>query len=48
MRQLWLFLVIPSVGGAAAGLLFRTRLLEAGDPAAAQPELTSSREQVAL
>lgn len=45
MRQLWLFLVIPSVGGVVAGLLFRTRLLEAGEPAALRE---SSREQVAL
>jgi aquaporin Z len=29
IRQLWLFLVIPSVGGIVAGLLFRTKLLAA-------------------
>ena len=29
LSQLWLFLVFPSVGGAAAGLLFRTKLLAA-------------------
>ncbi len=28
MAQLWLFLVIPSLGGVAAGLLFRTKALE--------------------
>ena len=29
MKQLWLFLVFPSLGGMAAGLFFRTRLLAA-------------------
>jgi len=29
IRQLWLFLVFPSVGGIVAGLLFRTKLLAA-------------------
>jgi len=29
LHQLWLFLVFPSIGGIAAGLLFRTKLLEA-------------------
>ncbi|SPE18072.1 Aquaporin Z [Candidatus Sulfotelmatomonas gaucii] len=29
IRQLWLFLVFPSVGGMVAGLLFRTKLLAA-------------------
>jgi aquaporin Z len=29
IRQLWLFLIVPSIGGIVAGLLFRTRLLEA-------------------
>lgn len=29
LHQLWLFLVIPSVGGLVAGLLFRTKILEA-------------------
>jgi aquaporin Z len=27
LKQVWLFLVIPSVGGIVAGLLFRTKLL---------------------
>lgn len=31
LGQLWLFLVFPSIGGIVAGLLFRTRLLEAGE-----------------
>jgi len=29
LEQVWLFLLVPSVGGAAAGLLFRTKLLAA-------------------
>jgi len=29
LKQLWLFLVFPSVGGLLAGLLFRTKALEA-------------------
>jgi aquaporin Z len=29
MAQVWLFLLIPSLGGLAAGLLFRSRALEA-------------------
>lgn len=31
MAQLWLFLVVPSVGGIVAGLLFRAKLLEASE-----------------
>jgi aquaporin Z len=29
LSQLWLFLIVPSIGGIIAGLLFRTRLLAA-------------------
>jgi aquaporin Z len=29
LSQVWLFLVVPSVAGIAAGLLFRTKALEA-------------------
>ncbi|MFZ0743152.1 MAG: aquaporin [Terracidiphilus sp.] len=29
MAQVWLFLLVPSIGGIVAGLLFRTKLLEA-------------------
>ena len=29
MAQVWMFLVVPSLGGIAAGLLFRTRALAA-------------------
>jgi aquaporin Z len=31
LSQVWLFLLIPSIGGLLAGLPFRTRTLEAGD-----------------
>lgn len=31
LSQLWLFLLFPSVGGVAAGLLFRTKLLAADE-----------------
>jgi aquaporin Z len=29
MAQVWMFLLVPSIGGAVAGLLFRTKALEA-------------------
>jgi len=29
LAQVWLFLLVPSIGGVAAGLLFRTKALEA-------------------
>jgi len=29
LRQVWMFLLVPSLGGIAAGLLFRTKVLEA-------------------
>ena len=28
LAQVWLFLLVPSVGGAVAGLLYRTKTLE--------------------
>jgi aquaporin Z len=31
MAQLWMFLVVPSLGGIVAGLLFRTKWLEASE-----------------
>jgi aquaporin Z len=31
MAQLWMFLVVPSLGGIVGGLLFRTRVLEAAE-----------------
>ena len=33
LAQVWLFLLIPSLAGVAAGLLFRTKVLEADEPA---------------
>jgi len=35
MAQVWLFLLVPSVAGVVAGLLFKTGLLSADKPAAA-------------
>lgn len=35
MAQLWMFLAVPSLGGIAAGLLFRSKVLEVASPAAA-------------
>jgi len=29
LSQVWLFLLIPSLGGIVAGLFFKTKLLEA-------------------
>lgn len=31
VAQLWMFLVVPSIGGIVAGLLFRTKVLEAAE-----------------
>jgi aquaporin Z len=33
MAQVWLFLLVPSLAGVVAGLLFRTRALEVDEPA---------------
>lgn len=33
MAQVWLFLLVPSLAGVVAGLLFRTGALEVGEPA---------------
>jgi aquaporin Z len=35
LAQVWLFLLVPSVGGILAGLLFRSGLLSADLPAKA-------------
>jgi len=45
MAQLWMFLVVPSVGGIVAGLLFRTRALEA---AAVNPAAATAKAQIGL
>jgi aquaporin Z len=40
LAQVWLFLLVPSVAGIVAGLLFRTKALEAEDP---MPEIKTRR-----
>ena len=40
LSQVWLFLLVPSVGGVVAGLLFRTKALEAEEP---MPEIKNRR-----
>jgi aquaporin Z len=40
LSQVWLFLLVPSVAGLVAGLLFRTKVLEAEDP---MPEIKNRR-----
>ncbi|MGA9584626.1 MAG: aquaporin [Terracidiphilus sp.] len=40
MSQVWLFLLVPSIAGIVAGLLFRLKLLEAEDP---MPEIKNRR-----
>jgi aquaporin Z len=40
MSQVWLFLLVPSVAGIVAGLLFRIKALEADEP---MPEIKSRR-----
>jgi aquaporin Z len=46
LRQLWLFLVVPSAGGIVAGLLFRAKVLEAID-SPASVETAAKRLEVA-
>ena len=40
LAQVWLFLLVPSVAGLVAGLLFRTKILEAEEP---MPEIKNRR-----
>jgi aquaporin Z len=40
LSQVWLFLLVPSIAGVAAGLLFRTKALEAEEP---MPEIKNRR-----
>jgi len=44
MSQIWLFLVVPSLGGLVAGILFRVKALEA----TAAAETKEEREAVAV
>jgi aquaporin Z len=41
LTQVWLFLLIPSLAGVVAGLLFRLKLLEADEP---MPEISNRRD----
>jgi aquaporin Z len=41
LTQVWLFLLIPSLAGVVAGLLFRLKLLEADEP---MPEIRNRRD----
>jgi aquaporin Z len=47
LSQLWLFILAPLVGAAIAGLLFRTKMLEADGEVAAPEEATEMTEQAA-
>lgn len=44
MAQLWMFLVVPSLGGIVAGLLFRVKVLEAAE----SPTATMAKAQIGL
>jgi aquaporin Z len=44
MSQIWLFLLVPSLGGLVAGILFRVKALEA----TAASETKEDREAVAV
>jgi len=43
LQQLWVFLLIPTLGGAVAGALFRVRALAVDQEADALPSRSSSR-----
>src|SRR6185312_1318553 len=43
MSQIWLFLIVPSLGGLVAGILFRMKALEA----TTEPEVKEKRQTVA-
>ena len=45
MAQLWMFLVVPSLGGIVAGLLYRTRVLEA---VSESPAVATAKAQIGL
>ena len=45
MAQLWMFLLVPSIGGIVAGLLFRTKALEV---AAVSPAAATAKAQISL
>jgi aquaporin Z len=47
LGQLWLFILAPLVGAAIAGLLFRTKMLEADGAVASAEKATEMTEQAA-
>ena len=47
LQQLWLFIIAPLAGAAMAGLVFRTRMLEADGPVASPEETIEMTEQAA-
>lgn len=47
LQQLWLFIIAPLVGAAIAGLLFRTKMLEADGSVASAEQTTEMTEQAA-
>ena len=47
LGQLWLFIVAPLVGAGIAGLLFRTKMLEADGDVASPEKATEMTEQAA-
>jgi len=47
LQQLWLFIIAPLAGAAMAGLVFRTRMLEADSPVASPEETIEMTEQAA-
>lgn len=47
LQKLWLFIIAPLVGAGLAGLLFRSKMLEADGPIAAAEDSTEMTEQAA-
>jgi len=45
MRQVWLFLLFPSLGGAAAGLLFRLKTLAADSPSSMKYQEAAANQE---
>lgn len=48
MAQVWLFLLVPSVAGVVAGLLFRTKALEADEPMPAIKDRRDVENEIAV
>lgn len=44
MAQVWMFLLVPSLGGIAAGMLFRTKVLEGAE----SPAASMAKAQIGL